>query len=133
MEGFHLEQFWFSLLRREDIRELWHPELEVIFLLQGGGRVLFSDLKTAYELQEKDIFVVNSFEVQEFELEPDSIALSFMVSTDFISHVAPELFPLSGDLLYRLPGTSAVFQRCPYAGGAGESEPDCRKKWIPQC
>ena len=30
--------------------------------LQGTGHVYFSDLKTAYTLQEKDIFVVNSFE-----------------------------------------------------------------------
>lgn len=91
MEEFHLEQFWFALLRREDRRELWHPELEVVFLLRGSGRVFFSDLKTAYTLQEKDIFVVNSFEVQEFELDVDSVALSFMVSTEFVNQVAPEL------------------------------------------
>lgn len=63
MEGFHLEPFWFTLLHDNEPRELWHPELEIVFLLQGTGRVYFSDLKTAYTLQEKDIFVVNSFEV----------------------------------------------------------------------
>lgn len=60
MEGFRLEPFWFT---DNEPRELWHPELEIVFLLQGTGRVYFSDLKTAYTLQEKDIFVVNSFEV----------------------------------------------------------------------
>ena len=51
MEGFRLEQFWFTLLHSSDSRELWHPELEVIFLLQGTGRVYFPDLKTAYTLR----------------------------------------------------------------------------------
>lgn len=91
MEEIHLEPFWFSLLRKGDIRELWHPELEVIFILKGKGSIFFSDLKTAYTLQEKDIFVVNSFEVHEFELEHDSVALSFMISPEFVNHVAPEL------------------------------------------
>ena len=61
MEGFRLEPFWFTLLHNNEPRELWHPELEIVFLLQGTGRVYFSDLKTAYTLQEKDFFVVNSF------------------------------------------------------------------------
>lgn len=63
MEGFRLEQFWFTLLHSSDSRELWHPELEVIFLLQGTGRVYFPDLKTAYTLRQRDIFAVNGFEV----------------------------------------------------------------------
>lgn len=64
MDPCHLEQFWFTLLHSGDPRELWHPELEIVFLLQGTGRVYFSDLKTAYPLREEDIFVVNSFEVR---------------------------------------------------------------------
>ena len=91
MEEFHLEQFWFTLLHRDSQRVLWHPELEIIFLLQGTGRVYFSDLKTAYTLQERDIFAVNSFEVQDFELDGESAALSFSVSPEFVGSVAPEL------------------------------------------
>ncbi|MGN1001787.1 MAG: helix-turn-helix domain-containing protein [Oscillospiraceae bacterium] len=91
MEGYHLESFWFSLLRSQSRRALWHPELEIIFLLQGTGRVYFSDLKTAYALREKDIFVVNSFEVQDFELDGESTALSFSVTPEFVGQVAPEL------------------------------------------
>lgn len=51
----------------------------------------FSDLKTAYPLVEKDIFVVNSFEVQDFELDGDSVALSFSLSPGYIHSVMPEL------------------------------------------
>lgn len=91
MEAFHLEQFWFTLLRNSDLRELWHPELEIVFLLQGTGRVYFSDLKMTYPLREKDIFAVNSFEVQSFELDEDATALSFVVTPEFVGNVAPEL------------------------------------------
>lgn len=91
MEGFHLEQFWFSLLHRGDVRELWHSELEIIFVLHGTGSVFFPDLKTAYTLREKDIFVVNSFEVQELELAPESVALSFRVAREFVNQISPEL------------------------------------------
>ena len=91
MDPCHLEQFWFTLLHSGDPRELWHPELEIVFLLQGTGRVYFSDLKTAYPLREEDIFVVNSFEVQDFELDGDSTALSFSMAPEFVGRVAPEL------------------------------------------
>lgn len=91
MEALHLEQCWFSLIRKGDARELWRPELEVVFLLRGTGRIYSADLKTAYALQEADIFVINSFEVQDFELDSDASALSFSVSPQFINHVAPEL------------------------------------------
>lgn len=91
MKEIHLEQFWFQLLRKNDIRELWHPELEIVFLLQGTARAFFSDLETAYTLREKDILVVNSFEVWNFEPDRDAVALSLMISPEFISNVTPEL------------------------------------------
>ena len=90
MEAFRLEEFWFTLLHKNDWQELWHPEMKIVFLLQGSGKVYFPDLKTAYSLQEKDIFVVNSFEVCDFELEGESSALSFSVSQTFLSNIAPE-------------------------------------------
>lgn len=91
MDEFHLEQFWFTLLHSGAPRELWHPELEVVFLLQGTGRVYFSDLKTTYTLREKDIFTVNSFEVQSFELDEGAAALSLSIMPEFVGSVAPEL------------------------------------------
>lgn len=97
MEGIHLEPFWFTLLHSSDLRELWHPELEIVFLLQGTGRVYFSDLKTSYTLREKDIFVVNCFEVQDFELDGESMALSFSTTPEFVGSVAPELLKYKVD------------------------------------
>ena len=91
MDTFHMEPFRFALSRKETSRPLWRPELELVFVLQGTGRVYFSDLKTAYTLHENDLFAVNSFEVQDFELDAGSAALSFFVSPGFLGTVAPEL------------------------------------------
>lgn len=105
MEETRLEPFWFTLLHKNDSRELWHPELEIVFLLRGTGRIYFSDLKTTYTLREKDIFAVNGFEIQDFELDGEAAALSFSISPGFISDVAPEL------LKYRVNCRSFLYEK----------------------
>lgn len=105
MEETRLEPFWFTLLHKNDSRELWHPELEIVFLLRGTGRIYFSDLKTTYTLREKDIFAVNGFEIQNFELDGEAAALSFSISPGFISDVAPEL------LKYRVNCRSFLYEK----------------------
>lgn len=91
MEKYRLEPFWFKLLQKDDLRPLWHSELEVVFLLQGTARIDFPDLKSEYTLQERDIFVINCFEVLNFELNDGAAALCFSVSQAFINSVSPEL------------------------------------------
>lgn len=91
MENSSLEQFPFRLLRQSDVQELWRPELEIVFFLQGTGKVFFSDLETAYPLKQTDVFVVNCFEVRGLELDPNGVALSFLVSQEFVGRIAPEL------------------------------------------
>lgn len=85
------EEFWFTLLRQENPRKLWKPEIEIIFILKGTGRVYLSNMKTVYTVREGDIFVINSFEMQNLELEGSAAALSFSVSLRFASAVSPEL------------------------------------------
>lgn len=91
MGELHFDSFWFQLIKKDSERKIWHPEIEIIFLLQGKGRIYFPDLKSVYTLREKDIFVVNTFEVQEFELDYSGTALSFMISQEFVQNMAPEL------------------------------------------
>ena len=43
------EDFWFTLLRREDERALWHPELELLFVLKGAGRVCLERAGIPYQ------------------------------------------------------------------------------------
>lgn len=85
------QEFWFELLRADTPRPLWRPGLEVIFLLRGRGRLYSPGLKAAYALNGDDIFVVNSFELQDLQLEAGGAALSFSLSLEFLAAMAPEL------------------------------------------
>jgi len=85
------QEFWFELLRADTPRPLWRPGLEVIFLLRGRGRLYSPGLKAAYALNGDDIFVVNSFELQDLQLEAGGAALSFSFSLEFLAAMAPEL------------------------------------------
>lgn len=85
------KEFSYMLLRKEDLRQLWHPELEIIFMLKGTGKIYFTDVKTEYTVRETDMFVINCFEMQNFELEKNALALSLTVSVEFLMSVNPEL------------------------------------------
>lgn len=85
------EEFWFSLLRKEDVRDWWRSELEIIFILHGTGKVYFTDIKTEYAVGERDIFVINGLEMQILELDEDAVALSLSVTPEFITSVSPEI------------------------------------------
>lgn len=89
--GKNKEDFWFTLLRREDERALWHPELELIFVLKGAGRVCLKQNGPVYRINEGDIFAVNSFRMLELELDGDAYALSLSISLHYLASVSPEL------------------------------------------
>lgn len=92
-----MEEFWFTLLRKGDLRKIWTPQIEIIFVLKGTGRIYFANMKNVYAVKEEDIFVINSFEMQNFELEGDALALSLSISLSFVSAVNPEMlkYPIS--------------------------------------
>ena len=85
------EEFWFTLVRSGDFRELWKPQLEILFLLKGKGRIHFANTKAAYTVREEDIFVINSFEIHNLELQENATALSFSISLRFLYSMNPEL------------------------------------------
>lgn len=85
------EEFWFTLIRSGNFRNLWNPQLEILFLLKGKGRIYFANTKTSYTVREEDIFVINSFEIHNLELLENATALSFSISLRFLYSVSPEL------------------------------------------
>lgn len=85
------DEFWFTLLRKGDLQKLWSPQIKIVFILKGTGQIHFADMKNVYNVREEDIFVVNSFEMWNLELEENGAALSFSVSLRFASAVNPEL------------------------------------------
>lgn len=85
------EEFWFTLFRRGDSRKLWRPQIEILFILRGTGKIYFESTKTGYIVQEKDIFVINSFEIHNLELEEDAVALSLSISLRLAAELDSEL------------------------------------------
>lgn len=85
------EEFWFTLYRRGEPRELWNSQIEIMFLLQGTGRIFFENARMGYALQEADIFVINSFELHNLELDEGAVALSLHISLRFAAAVNSEL------------------------------------------
>lgn len=85
------EEFWFTLVRKGDLRKLWRPQIEVVFLLKGNARIYFANKKKTYAVREEDIFVINSFEMHNLELEESAIALSFTISLHFATAMNPEI------------------------------------------
>lgn len=85
------KEFWFTLFRKGDLRKLWKPQIEIIFMLKGQGRIYYPNMKKSYTVRGEDVFVVNSFEMQNLELEGNAAALSFSVSLRFATAMNPEL------------------------------------------
>lgn len=85
------KEFWFTLLRKGDLRKLWKPQIEILFMLKGQGRIYYANVKKAYTVREEDIFVINSFEMQNLELEGNAVALSFSASLRFAMAMNPEV------------------------------------------
>lgn len=106
-------EFWFTLFRKGEERPLWHPELEIVFLMKGTGKIYFMDTKRMYTVREEDIFVINSFEISNFELEEDAIALSLFVSLRFAADVDPEFlqYPVNCRSYFHSDGKQERFDR----------------------
>ncbi len=106
-------EFWFTLFRKGEERPLWHSELEIVFLLKGIGKIYFTDTKRTYAVREEDIFVINRFEIQNFELEEDAIALSLFISLQFAADVSPEFlqYPVNCRSYFHLDGKQERFDR----------------------
>lgn len=72
----------------ENIQVLWHKWLEIGFVLRGSG-MLFLD-SNSYPIQEKDIFVVNSYQIHSVELSEGGYLLSFLIAPEFFEHLLPK-------------------------------------------
>ena len=105
-------EFWFTLFRKGEERPLWHPELEIVFLMKGTGKIYFMDTKRMYTVREEDIFVINSFEISNFELEEDAIALSLFVSLRFAADVDPEFLQYPVVPIFILMGSRSDLTGC---------------------
>ena len=81
--------FAFNLLTEKDAGTKWFDKLEVVFVLEGPGRVL---LDSYYNLNKTDIFVVNGFQPRDIIFAKDAIALALYIDCEFVSNSSPEVF-----------------------------------------
>ncbi len=80
----------FRVVKPGDRREIWLPELDIIFMLGGSGRVSFQN-GVVFGVKQEDIFAVNSFEICSLDLDVGSTALSMTISSDVIAALHPEI------------------------------------------
>lgn len=73
---------------KENEEMLWHPGIEIAFVLNGYG-VLFLDGEK-YEIQEEDVFVINSYQIHRVELKKGSHLLSVLVEPRFLTNLFPQ-------------------------------------------
>lgn len=85
-----LPGFCFRLLQPEEKRALWSPDFELIFLLQGTGRVSYEDGEL-HKIQTKDVFAINRFELCDLDLDGKALALSLCLSAEMIASFHIEL------------------------------------------
>lgn len=97
LQDWKQEEYYFDLLRREDERVLWHPDLELVFLLEGTGRVCMEQGGGTYHISKGDIFVINSFQMVDLELDEGACALSLTLSLRFLATVSQELLNCTVD------------------------------------
>lgn len=71
-------------------REIWLPDLEIIFVLKGNCKVSFKD-GMVYSVKAEDIFAINCFEICSIDIGNDAVLLSTTVSSDVIAALHAEL------------------------------------------
>ncbi len=71
-------------------REIWLPELEIVFVLKGDCKVTFKD-GIVYSIKAEDVFVINCFEICSIDMSSDAVLLSTTVSSDVIAALHAKL------------------------------------------
>lgn len=79
------EEFVFTMIFPQVPKNPWNPNLEIIFILQGEGVLYTGKNNSVYTVCEKDIFVMNPFELYTLNLKPDALALSLSIPPSFVS------------------------------------------------
>lgn len=83
-------EYLFTLLRPDDTGPAWRQELELVFILEGGGSLRIEGADAPYPISKNDIFAINSFQLRELELDGGSLAVSLLLSPLFLSTVSPD-------------------------------------------
>lgn len=81
--------FEFKLITEKDSGMKWFDKLEIVFVLEGTGRILLD--KRHYNFNKTDIFLVNGFEPRDISMSSGSVALGLYIDYDFVTNSSPEI------------------------------------------
>lgn len=73
---------------KENEEMLWHSGIEIAFVLNGYGTLFLDGEK--YEIQEEDLFVINSYQIHRVEMKTGSHLLSVLVEPCFVTNLFPQ-------------------------------------------
>lgn len=69
----------------ENTQVLWHKWIEIGFVLRGKG--IFCLENNSYNIQEKDIFIVNSYQVHSVTMKESGYLLSFLIAPEYFEQL----------------------------------------------
>lgn len=84
------QEFWFEVLRPGDTGPLWRQALEIVFILEGSGKLEMEGAEASYAIGKGDLFAINAFQMRGIELDAGAVALSLMIDPSFITALSPE-------------------------------------------
>lgn len=67
---------------------LWHKWVEIAFVLEGTGTVFIDS--QSYDIQEKDIFVINSYQIHSAKMSEEGKLFSLLIDPEFVRNLLPE-------------------------------------------
>lgn len=72
-------------MTERDLGMEWREELEIVFLLQGCGRLNLGESAGAAKVKERDLFIVNCYQPRFLALEPGGAALAMYISPSLLT------------------------------------------------
>lgn len=81
----------FQLIRDEETIATWHNDLEIIYVLQGQGRLHLLEEKKNHEIQANDIFAVNSLQTHSIISSDDLLVLVLYIPQPLLLSVCTDM------------------------------------------
>lgn len=104
IDGLPLRVFCVSL--RERLVH-WHRELEILFILKGSVDITLGD--RTYTLKEKDVFLINAYDVHGFkESSDDNIVLALQIDMKYARHLHKNIDKMKFDVQFLSENTKII-------------------------
>lgn len=83
-----MEKYKITVNDSRNEKLLWHKWLEIAFVLEGTGNVFIDS--QSYNIQKKDVFVVNSYQIHSVKMADKGRVFSLLIDPEFVRNLLPE-------------------------------------------